>query len=383
MINTPFLSWIELSSCNLRHNIRSLRGLAGKAALSACVKANAYGHGLPEIVRVLQKLGEVEYITVHSLPEAILAREVGWTRKILLLGPLAKSEIEGIFEYDLEPTVFDLKTLSTLGRLAARQNKKIRTHLKLETGTHRQGVTTDELPAFARVYQKHSNLCVPYGASMHFADVEDTIAHSYSTEQLKQFRAMLRQMHSLGIAPKLKHAASSAAMILFENTRLDLVRPGISVYGHWPSKETYLSYRLGGGENNLFSPVLSWKAHVTQIKKMPADSFVGYGCTYRTTAPTKMAIIPVGYADGYDRALSNLAHVLVRGKRAPVRGRVCMNLMMVDVTDIKGVRLGDIVTLIGNDGDESITAEQLADWPGTINYEILSRLSPLLPRVVV
>ncbi|MFH1686275.1 MAG: alanine racemase [bacterium] len=382
MKDLPFLSWIELSPGNLRHNVRSLQKLAGQAAVAVCVKANAYGHGLPEVVRVLQEQAEVEYITVHALPEAILAREVGWTRKILLLGPLAKSEIDGVLEYDLEPTIFDLKTLSAVGRLATNQNKKIRTHMKLETGTNRQGITVDELPAFARVYQGNPFLGGPYGASMHFADVEDTIHHSYSTRQLKQFRGMVRLMHALGIPPKIKHAASSAAMILFENTRLDMVRPGIAVYGHWPSKETYLSYRLGGGQNDLFSPILSWKTRVTQIKKIPADSFVGYGCTYRTTSPTKLAIIPVGYADGYARALSNLAHVLIRGRRAPVRGRVCMNLTMVDVTDVKGARQGDTVTLIGSDGDQVITAEKLAAWSGSINYEILARLSPLLPRVV-
>jgi len=128
--------------------------------------------------------------------------------------------------------------------------------------------------------------------------------------------------------------------------------------------------------------VLTWKTTITQLKKVPADSFVGYGCTYRTTSPTRLAVIPIGYADGYDRALSNQAHVLVHGRRAPVRGRVCMNLTMVDVTDIKGVRLGDEVTLLGCDGDEVISAEQMASWAGTINYEILARLSPLTPRIV-
>jgi alanine racemase len=190
-------------------------------------------------------------------------------------------------------------------------------------------------------------------------------------------------MTGLGIKPKIRHTASSAALILFERTRFEMVRPGIAVYGHWPSKETYLSYRLEGGANNIFRPVLTWKTSVTQLKDVPADSFIGYGCPYRTTSPARLAVLPVGYYDGYDRALSNRAYVLIKGKRAPVRGRVCMNLMMVDITDTGGVRLEDDVILIGRDGSERITAEQLADWQGTINYEVLSHISQAITRNIV
>ncbi|HPC11784.1 MAG TPA: alanine racemase, partial [candidate division Zixibacteria bacterium] len=193
----------------------------------------------------------------------------------------------------------------------------------------------------------------------------------------------LARLRRLGISPRLRHTASSAATILFEKTRYDLVRPGISVYGHWPSKETYLSYRLQGGGNRLFEPVLTWKTRITQLKKVAADSFVGYGCTYRTTAPTRLAVLPIGYYDGYDRSLSNRAYVLVHGRRAPVRGRICMNLMMVDVTDISGVQLHDEVVLIGRAGEERVSAEQIGDWAGTINYEVLARLSLSTPRLIV
>jgi len=189
-------------------------------------------------------------------------------------------------------------------------------------------------------------------------------------------------MSRLGIKPTVRHTASSAALILFNKTRFEMVRPGIAVYGHWPSKETYLSYRLEGGHNDIFKPVLSWKTRVTQIKEVPKDSFIGYGCTYRTTSPTRLAVVPIGYADGYDRGLSNIAHVLIKGRRAPVRGRVCMNLTMVDVSNIPGVKLEEPVTLIGRQKSEGITAEQLGDWSGTINYEILARLSSNLPRLV-
>ncbi len=383
MSGKSLLSWIELSQKALTKNITSLSRLAGGRKMAVCVKSNAYGHGLAPVVGMLIRRPEVEYLTVHSLKEAELCREYGWDRRLIMLGPAPLDSLEGVIEYDIEPVIFTKETLRRLGTLSNKAKTKVRTHLKLETGTHRQGIPEKSLKAFADIYKKYPYLGKPYGAGMHFANIEDTTSHEYAQQQLDRFNQSLKKMASLGIKPTIRHTACSAALILFEKTRFELVRPGISVYGHWPSKETYLSYRLEGGRNNIFKPVLSWRTRVTQIKEVPANSFVGYGCTYRTTASSRLAVLPVGYADGYDRALSNLAYVLIKGKRAPVRGRVCMNLMMVDITDIPGVKLEDPVTLIGGEGSERLTAEQLADWAGSINYEILSRLSGTSERLVV
>ena len=383
MKQTSSLTRINLSQKAIAGNIRSLSALAGDRLLAICVKANAYGHGLAQMVGMLAKHSEVTYLTVQSIEEAQVVRQAGWKKRVLVLGPVPSAELETLIEHDLEPMIFDQRTLSLLGKLADRHNVQIKTHLKLETGTNRQGITGNELPAFAAIYKKHAGLKIPYGAATHFANIEDTTSHDYAEQQLKCFAQLLKQMTALKIKPRLRHTACSAALILFDKTRFDLVRPGIAAYGHWPSKETYLSYRLQGGGNDLFHPILSWKTRVTQIKQVPADSFVGYGCTYRTTARTRLAVLPIGYADGYDRQLSNLAYVLINGRRAPVRGRVCMNLTMVDITDIKNVRSGDEVTLIGRDGDEVLTVEQIASWAGTINYEILARLSPLIERIVL
>lgn len=350
--------------------------------LAICVKANAYGHGLELVVRMLSKHSEVTYLTVQSIDEAMAVRRAGWTSRVLVLGPIPSTDMEAVIEYDLEPMIFDRHSLSLLGKLADRRKVQIKTHLKLETGTNRQGITENELPAFAAIYKKHAGLIKPYGAATHFANIEDTTSHAYAEQQLKCFSRLLKRMAALKIKPNLRHTACSAALILFDKTRFDLVRPGIAAYGHWPSKETYLSYRLQGGDNDLFHPTLSWKTRITQIKQVPSDSFIGYGCTYRTTTRTRLAVLPIGYAEGYDRQLSNLAYVLINGRRAPVRGRVCMNLTMVDVTDIKGVQVGDEVTLIGRDGNEVLTVEQLASWANTINYEILARLSPMIERVI-
>ena len=382
MKQTSSLTWIDLSQKALAGNIRSLSALAGNRLLAICVKANAYGHGLAQMVEMLTKHSDVTYVTVQSIEEAIAVRRAGWTRRVMVLGPIPSTDLEALIEHDLEPMVFDQRSLSLLGKLADRRKLQIKTHLKLETGTNRQGITESELPIFAAIYKRHAGLRKPYGAATHFANIEDTTSHDYAEQQLKCFSRLLKRMAALKIKPQLRHTACSAALILFDKTRFDLVRPGIAAYGHWPSKETYLSYRLQGGGNDLFHPILSWKTRVTQIKQTPADSFIGYGCTYRTTARTRLAVLPIGYADGYDRQLSNLAYVLIKGRRAPVRGRVCMNLTMVDITDIKGVRVGEEVTLIGRDGNEVLTVEQLASWAGTINYEILARLSPLIPRLV-
>ncbi len=383
MDSKKFLNWIELSRPALQHNIRSLARLVGGRKIAVAVKANAYGHGLSVMVKLLGRHAEVEYLTVHSLEEAAVCRESGWERRIMLLGPAPLDELEQVFAYDLEPMIFTTPTLERLGALSRRLNRRLRTHIKLETGTNRQGITARELPAFARIYKKYPLLKKPYGTAMHFANIEDTTSHEYAQVQLKKFHELLKKMTALGIKPTVRHTACSAALILFEKTRFELVRPGIAVYGHWPSKETYLSYRLEGGTNSIFRPVLSWKARVTQIKDVPTDSFVGYGCTYRTSSPARLAVVPVGYFDGYDRAMSNLSYVLIKGRRAPVRGRICMNLMMIDITNIPGVKLEEPVTLIGRQGSEELTAEQLAAWAGTINYEILARLSPSLPRLPV
>ena len=384
MALTHPLQWFELSRSALRKNIAALVRLAGpRCRVAVSVKANAYGHGLSEIVGLLAERVEVDYLTVHSVEEAAGCRRAGWRRGLMLIGPLPTDQVEAICELELEPVIFTTETLRAVGRLADRRKRSIRTHLKLETGTGRQGITERELPVFAALYKRFRHLRRPWGAAMHFANIEDTTSHEYAREQLQRFRRMVRKMGTLGIAPRVRHTASSAALILFRETHFELVRPGLAAYGHWPSKETYLSYRLEGGRNRIFRPVLAWRARVTQLKRLPADAYIGYGCTYRTTAPARIAVLPVGYADGYPRSLSNRGHVLIRGRRAPVRGRVCMNLLMVDVTDIKGVRLGDVATIIGTDGDEQVSAELLADWAGTINYEILARLSPLVERRIV
>lgn len=376
------LSWIEIDRKAILNNIASLTSLAGpKAAIAAAVKANGYGHGLPEITSILQDT-QVPYLALHSTSEAETARAAGWERRIMMVGGIAPDDIDAVIRLDLEPTIFEPPFIDKLGRLGRKSKVSIPVHLKLETGTHRQGLIEGELKRVAMLLQKYPEVTVA-GVSTHFANIEDTTDHSYAKSQLKEFRRLVAMLKRMGVKPRMRHTACSAALLLFKNTYFDLVRPGISLYGYWPSKETYVSYRLGGGENSILRPSLSFRSRITQIKTVEADSFIGYGCTYRTSSKSRIAILPVGYSDGIDRRLSNLGYVLIRGKRAPIRGRVCMNLIMVDITDIPGVKIYDTAIIIGRDGGEEISADTHAGWCRTINYEILARLSPLLPRYVV
>jgi|WetSurMetagenome_2_1015567.scaffolds.fasta_scaffold147980_2 alanine racemase len=375
------LTWLEIDSKAFAANMKTIRALAGKRLIAAAVKANGYGHGLQQMISLLSK-EKVEYIAVHSLDEAALARESGWGKNILVVGYIPLSHLESVFDLNLEPTVYNRETIIALGKLAGKYKHQANVHLKVETGTNRQGVELGKIENIISTLKKYSNLNLR-GVSTHFANIEDTTDHSYANSQLSQFNHIVSLIKKLGIRPEYRHTACSAALLLFEDTKFEMVRPGIAIYGLWPSKETYLSYRLAGGSNNILNPMLSWKTRVIQVKDIPTDSFIGYGCTYRTTARTKLAVLPVGYSDGYDRSISNLGYVLIKGKRAPLRGRICMNLMMADVTDIKEVKLEEPVVLLGQDGSEKITADQMAGWAGTVNYEIISRIDKSIPRLIV
>jgi alanine racemase len=373
---------VEISRPALVHNIREFRRIVGRKRLFlAVVKANAYGHGLVETSRIAVAEG-VDWLGVNSVEEGVALRDAGIGVPILVLGYAPFGVLEEAAARDLRLTVYNQETVRRLAALAARSGRTVRLHVKVETGTWRQGVVPKDLAAFVRDIRKHPGLLVE-GLSSHFANIEDTTKHDYPSLQLDCYRAACRELEAAGVSVPLKHMSCTASTILFQEPEFNLARVGIGLYGLWPSKETYLSAVLEKTEPPSLKPVLSWKARIAQVKKVPAGAFIGYGCTYRTTRPTVLAVIPVGYYDGYDRRLSNAAHVLVKGRRAPVRGRVAMDFFMADVTDIPGVKLEDDATLLGADGRERIAAEDLAALAGTIGYEILARINPLIPRIVV
>ncbi|OGD13036.1 MAG: alanine racemase [Candidatus Aminicenantes bacterium RBG_16_66_30] len=373
---------VEISRSALVHNIREFRRIVGRKRLFlAVVKANAYGHGLVETSAIAVAEG-VDWLGVNSVEEGVALRDAGIGVPVLVLGYAPLGVLEEAADRDLRLTVYNRETVRRLAALAARSGRTVRLHVKVETGTWRQGVVPKDLAAFVRDIRKHQGLVVE-GLSSHFANIEDTTKHDYPRLQLECYRTACRELEAAGVSVPMKHMSCTASTILFQEPEFNLARVGIGLYGLWPSKETYLSSVLEKAEPPSLRPVLSWKARIAQIKKVPTGAFIGYGCTYRTTRPTVLAVIPVGYYDGYDRRLSNAAHVLVKGRRAPVRGRVAMDFFMADVTDIPGVKLEDEATLLGADGRERIAAEDLASLAGTIGYEVLARINPLIPRVVV
>jgi alanine racemase len=373
---------VEVSRSALVHNIREFRRLIGrKRKFMAVVKANAYGHGLLEVAGIAMENG-VDWLGVNSLDEGAALRDAGIEAPVLVLGYVPLRGLEEAVARDLRLTVYNRETLARLSSLSVRMGKTVPVHVKVETGTWRQGVPLKDVAAFAGDVRKRTGLVLE-GLSSHFANIEDTTKHDYPRRQLEAYRTACREVEADGAAVPLKHMSCTASTILFPEPGFNLARVGIGLYGLWPSKETYLSCVLQKRKPLSLEPVLAWRARIAQVKKVPAGAYVGYGCTYRTTRPTALAVVPVGYFDGYDRGLSNAAHVLVKGRRAPVRGRVAMDFFMADVTDVPGVKLEDEATLIGADGRERITAEDLAGLAGTISYEVLARINPLVPRVVV
>jgi alanine racemase len=373
------LVWVELDGRAPEHNLRQLRAGSRPGVLAcAVVKSNAYGHGVDQVASLLPS---AEWFGVNSLEEGLQLRSSGITRPVILLGHVPLADLETAVEADLSLTVYNRETIE---RLSSRKGgaRPARVHIKVDTGTSRQGVLPEELEAFLGLVKNARGVFLE-GLSTHYANIEDTLNHEYAEMQIARFNAALALVDRRMGRPPFIHTACTAAALLFTSTHFTMLRSGIGLYGLWPSRETMVSAREKGGAVPDFRPVLSWKTRIVQVKTIPEGSFVGYGCSYRVMRPTILGVLPVGYSDGYDRALGNRAHVLVRGRRAPVIGRICMNLCMVDLTDVPGARLEDEVVLLGRSGDETISAETMAEWAGTINYEIVSRISPLLPRKVI
>ena len=373
MEKSQFKTWVEVNKKALQGNIRQFKDLIGeKVKLMAVVKANAYGHGLNEMARIAVELG-VPWLGVDSIDEAIGLRKAGIKTPILILGYTLLSRLEDVVKYDLRQVVYNKETIEKL------QQGKV--HLKIETGTSRQGIEKEELLELAKLIKKHPQIEIE-GIYTHYANIEDTTDHSYAQQQLQRFKDAVELLEKNGVKIPIKHTACSAAVILFPETYFDMVRLGISMYGLWPSKETFVSAQEKDRKIKI-EPALTWKTKVAQIKKIKAGTPISYGLTEKASSDSKIAVLPIGYWDGYDRKLSGIANVLIKGKRCKVLGRVCMNMIMVDVSHLSDVKLEDEVVLLGKQGSEEITADELAQKIGTINYEVVTRINPLIPRIVI
>jgi alanine racemase len=370
-------TWLEVDTAALTDNVRAFRRLVGDTLLAPTVKSNGYGHGLLLAARAFLS-GGADWLCVDALDEARALRAAGVDAPIYIFGYVPLDELEAAVGLDCRLVVYNRETVERLAALGVRA----RLHLKVETGNHRQGLPPAEVLALAERVRHVPGLELE-GLSSHFANIEDTTDHTYARHQLACFEETVAALRTAGHIVPMRHLSNTAATLLWPDQRFEMVRIGIGAYGIWPSKETRIAALLAGRAEMPLRPALTWKTRIAQVKSVPEGAFVGYGCTYMTTHPTRLAILPVGYADGFDRGLSNLAYVLVRGRRAPVRGRVCMNITMVDVTDVPDAALEDEVVLLGGQGAERLTADQLGDWGQTIAYEVVARIGGHLPRVPV
>jgi alanine racemase len=360
----------------LRHNAQVARQLAGNCDVLAVVKANAYGHGAVPVARALVEAG-VSWLGVALVEEGIELRHAGVAAPILVMGGSYAGGYELLVEYDLVPIVFRPEHLEGLALVARAAGKKVTAHLKVDTGMGRIGILPSEVDAFLDEAARWPEVTLT-GLASHFANA-DLADAALTAAQVRELGEVLARMRARGVHPAWRHLANSAGLVdkpdLKRGLDVNLMRPGLLLYGVAPASWLEPEATL--------RPVLTWKTGVTHVKRVPAGTAISYGSTWRAGRPSVIATLPVGYADGYARAFSNKAHVLVRGRRLPIVGRVCMDMVMADVTDVPAVEVGDEVVLLGAQGEERITADELAALEGTISYEVLCAVSARVPRVIV
>lgn len=382
-------SWLEVDAAALAHNLALFRSLLGDGVrLGAVLKGNAYGHGFVQVLPVVHPLADLLYVIDPRDALAVRAfeRQSGIAAKqVVVLGAVDADEAVACARADVDVVVTDggwQRYLPTLK--AAGLSTPLAGHIHIDTGLGREGFTPEQFPEAVALLEAARDVVAVKGLLSHFANTEDVTEQTYAHRQLDVLDdAASTLTGSLGLKPLQRHMAASAAAMLLPRARLDAVRVGIAMYGLWPSSETKLSARVVLGELPHLQPVLSWRCRSQVVKALPAGAYVGYGCTWRAPRASRIAVLPVGYFDGYPRLLSGRAHVLVHGQRCPVVGRVMMNHLLVDVTEAAPHDDEVLATLMGSDGDEQVSAELLAGWAQTIHYEVVTRLGAHLHRVIV
>ncbi|MBU6140290.1 MAG: alanine racemase [Proteobacteria bacterium] len=353
-------TWIEINKEALLNNISQIKKqLKSSVKFMAVVKANAYGHGLLEVVEAIQN--KVDYLAVFSFEDAVLLREQGVKKPLLVQSRIFPKQINLAIKHDIEVTVSTLDILQKV-------KKNLKIHICVDTGLGRDGFVSSDLKKIASLLKKTSaKLCGIYG---HFAAADDSKFDDYSKKQIQE---LLRWKKELA-CPLFHHAASAGTVYGKNHPDFEMVRIGIALYGLWPSPERNKSIKL--------EPVLSWRARITEIKSLPKGSVISYGCTHILERDSKVALVPIGYYDGISRLSSGKSQVILCGKKVPQIGRVTMNLIVIDVTDVERAKVGDVATIIGQDGDAEVTANDWANWSQTSNYEVVTRLNSALKRIV-
>jgi alanine racemase len=367
-------TWIEISASAIQHNTKIFGQMAGPRILAPVLKSNAYGHGFDQVFEIL-RCNPPDWICTNFIAEGRRLRELGFCGRVLNVGPISPDELESAAAERIDILLAKQDTFDSWVKLS----KPPLAHIKLDSGLSRQGFYLDRFPKLlsqipTSIQQNIVGLCT------HFANVEDVTKHDYAHSQISQFTAASEIMSDHGYTP-ICHAASSASSLILPESQFDLLRVGVSIYGHWPSASTRLSYLQEFGSLVELRPALSWKANLMDVKAVKVGDFVGYGCSFRINRPMKLGLTPVGYYEGYPRLSGNSnAYALVRGQRCPIVGRISMNMMMIDLSGVPSPSTGDEVVLIGQQGQETLGADEVASWGQSINYEILTRLNATIPR---
>lgn len=379
------LAWLNIDLRAIDHNIRQIRQLQKPGTkLIAVVKSNAYGHGMFDVALQALRSG-ADMLGVVNTTEALILRKKGLIKPVVVLGPTAKEEMAELTRQKVSFTVFNDKSFTDAARVATILRKRAAIHVKIETGINRLGFSVDEASAVIKKIKQHRWLELE-GIFTHLASVEE-LNTSYTKGQLFQFEKVLARIAKPDIGvdwTKILYVstAASAAAMLMPESRYNTIRLGISMYGLWPSRgvEAWARKSLKSKKIKL-RPALKYKTRLVSIKKIPAGNFVGYGCSFQAPKPMILGVVPVGYAEGIDRHLSNMGFMLLNGAVVPIVGRVCMNMTILDISKRPKAKPGDEVVVIGRSRNKQITATDVADWAGTINYEITTRIPEHLPRI--
>ncbi|MGB9678495.1 MAG: alanine racemase [Thermoanaerobacteraceae bacterium] len=364
----------EIFLDNIAYNFNEIKKMAGSnVKLMGVVKANSYGHGSIEVANTLIKNG-VEYLAVATVEEGIELRNSGILTPILVFGYTPLNFAKVLISYNITQTVFELSYAEELSKIALKENKRALIHIKLDTGMGRLGYTNTNKAVNDIINMSKLQGIIIEGIYSHFS-TSDEKDKAYSIKQFTQFKNVVNAIEMENIHIPIKHIANSGAILDLKETYLDMIRPGIILYGSYPSKDVKKIINI--------KPTMNFKTKIVYIKDMPKGQAISYGRTFITKRPSKIATLPVGYADGLNRLLSNNHNVLVKNNFAPIVGRICMDQCMIDVTDIKGVNVGDDVVLFGEQGDKNIKVEEVADKLNTIPYEVYCSISRRVPRIYI
>lgn len=378
-------SVIEINRSALIHNLTFLQNYLGiETKMSSVVKANAYGHGIEQFVPIAEAAG-IDHFAVFSGDEAKRVFHVKQdATDIMIMGWMNQDELEWAVKNGVEFFVFEQENLEEALELAKRFNTKAIIHIEVETGMNRTGFSQKVLHKVVKLINNNPEYFYVRGLCTHYAGAESIANHVRVQRQIKKYNRVYKWLINKGINPELRHTACSAAAIAYPKTRMDMVRVGILQYGFWPSPETFIHFVHKKIEKSeVLKRVLNWKSQIMTIKKVKEGEFVSYGTHYMAQEEKTIAIIPVGYAHGYSRSLSNQGRVLIHGHRVPVIGIVNMNMLIVDVTQVPDVRKGDEVVLIGDQDGVTITLASFADFNNQLNYELLARLPLNIPRRII